>query len=118
MLFIVSFVNYVLRNALSIAAPSIRTEFRFTSAELGWILGAFNISYTLLQIPGGIFGQRYGPRLALGSITVTWGVLTWLTGFAPNLMAAYCDRRDGLARRRAPAARRHRTRRSSRSRRA
>jgi ACS family glucarate transporter-like MFS transporter len=87
-LFIVSFVNYLLRNALSVAAPSIRTEFHFTSAELGWILGAFNISYTILMIPGGVFGERYGPRLALGSITVTWGVLTWLTGFAPNLMAA------------------------------
>jgi MFS transporter, ACS family, glucarate transporter len=77
-LFVVSFVNYLLRNALSIAVPSIRAEFGFTSAEIGWILGAFNISYTLAMIPGG----------ALGSITVTWGALTALTGFAPNLMAA------------------------------
>ena len=87
-LFIVSFVNYLLRNELSVAAPSIRAEFGFTSTELGWIIGAFNISYTLLQIPGGIFGERFGPRLAFGSITVTWGVLTWFTGFAPGLMAA------------------------------
>jgi MFS transporter, ACS family, glucarate transporter len=87
-LFVVSFVNYLLRNALSVAVPSIREEFGFTSAELGWILGAFNISYTLLQIPGGIFGERFGPRRALGSIAITWGVLTAFTGFAPGLMAA------------------------------
>jgi len=87
-LFVVSFVNYLLRNALSVAVPSIRSEFGFTSAEIGWILGAFNISYTLMMIPGGIFGERFGPRRALGSIAITWGVLTALTGFAPNLMAA------------------------------
>jgi MFS transporter, ACS family, glucarate transporter len=87
-LFVVSFVNYLLRNALSVAAPGIRAEYGFTSAELGWILGAFNISYTILQIPGGIFGEKLGPRRALGSIAVTWGLLTALTGFAPALMAA------------------------------
>src|SRR5688572_150690 len=41
-----------------------------------------------MMIPGGVFGERYGPRLALGSVTVTWGLLTALTGFAPSLLAA------------------------------
>jgi len=84
----VGFVNYALRNVLSVAIPDIRTEFGFTTAELGWIIGSFNLSYTLLQVPGGIFGQRIGARRALGFLAVCWGVLTWLTGFAPGLMAA------------------------------
>jgi ACS family glucarate transporter-like MFS transporter len=87
-LFVMSFVNYLLRNNLSIAVPSIREEFRFTSAEIGWILGSFNFSYALLQIPGGIFGQVYGPRRALTWLAVSWGVLTFFTGFVPTLMAA------------------------------
>jgi ACS family glucarate transporter-like MFS transporter len=87
-LFLVSFVNYALRNVISVAAPSLREEFGFSSAELGWIIGSFSLSYTLLQVPGGIFGQRYGTRRALGFLTVAWGLLTWLTGFAPGLMAA------------------------------
>ena len=87
-LFVLSFVNYLLRNNLSIAIPSIQEEFKFTNAEIGWILGSFNFSYALLQIPGGIFGQIYGPRRALASIAVSWGVLTLLTGFVPALMAA------------------------------
>jgi MFS transporter, ACS family, glucarate transporter len=87
-LFVVSFVNYLLRNVLSVAIPSIRTEFGFTTTELGWILGSFGLSYTLLQVPGGLFGQRYGTRRALGYLTVAWGLLTWFTGFAPGLMAA------------------------------
>ena len=87
-LFVMCFVNYLLRNNLSIAVPSIQEEFSFTNAEIGWILGSFNFSYTLLQIPGGIFGQVYGPRRALTWIALSWGALTFLTGFVPTLMAA------------------------------
>jgi ACS family glucarate transporter-like MFS transporter len=87
-LFAVSFVNYFLRNALSVAVPSIQREFNYTNEEIGWILNAFNISYTLMMIPGGVFGETCGPRRALGIVAVLWGVLTWLTGFAPGLMAA------------------------------
>ena len=87
-LFVLSLVNYVLRNNLSIAIPSIRQEYGFSSAELGWILGSFNFTYALFQIPGGVFGDRYGPRRALAIIAVTWGLLTFLTGFAPALIAA------------------------------
>lgn len=87
-LFVLSFVNYLLRNNLSVAIPSIRQEFGFSSAELGWILGSFNFAYALFQIPGGIFGEVYGPRRAMTIIAVTWGLLTLFTGFAPALMAA------------------------------
>lgn len=87
-LFALSFVNYLLRNNFSVAIPSIREEFAFTNAEIGWILGSFNLSYTLFQIPGGIFGESVGHRRALAMIAVTWGVLTFFTGFAPSLMAA------------------------------
>ena len=87
-LFVLSFVNYLLRNNLSVAIPSIRQEFGFSSAELGWILGSFNLTYALFQIPGGVFGELYGPRRAMTIIAVTWGMLTFLTGFAPALMAA------------------------------
>ena len=85
---VLSFVNYLLRNNLSVAMPSIRQEFNFSTAELGWILGSFNFAYALFQIPGGIFGELYGPRRALTIIAISWGVLTFLTGFAPALMAA------------------------------
>jgi ACS family glucarate transporter-like MFS transporter len=87
-LFVLSFINYLLRNNLSVAIPSIRGEFSLSSTELGWILGSFNFAYAIFQIPGGIFGQLYGSRRALAIIAVSWGVLTFLTGFAPALLAA------------------------------
>lgn len=87
-LMVVSLVNYLLRNNLSYVLPSIRTEFHFSSAQLGWIVGAFNCSYTLFQIPSGALGDAYGPRRVLALAAVGWSALTALTGFAPQLLAA------------------------------
>ena len=88
LLFVLSFVNYLLRHSMSVALPSIREEFSFTTTELGWILGSFNIAYALFQVPGGVFGDVLGPRRALTVAAVTWGVLTGVTGFAPDLLMA------------------------------
>lgn len=87
-LFVMSFVNYLLRNNLSIAVPSIRDEYGYSMTELGWILGSFNFTYALFQVPGGVLGDRAGARRALAVIAATWGVLTFLTGFVPGLLAA------------------------------
>jgi ACS family glucarate transporter-like MFS transporter len=88
LLFVLSFVNYFLRNNLSVALPAIKAEFHFSNAEIGWILGSFNFAYTLFQVPGGVFGDVFGARRALTIIAISWGVLTALTGWAPGLMAA------------------------------
>src|SRR6185503_14707696 len=47
---------------------------------------AFNVAYAIFQIPGGVFGDVFGSRRALAIVTVSWGVLTALTGFLPGLM--------------------------------
>jgi ACS family glucarate transporter-like MFS transporter len=88
LLFLLSFVNYLLRHTMSVALPSIQDEFAFSNQELGYILGAFNVAYALAQVPAGVFGETYGPRRALAIAAVTWGALTAVTGFLPDLLAA------------------------------
>ena len=87
LLLALGFVNYLLRNNISVALPSIRKEFDYTSTELGWILGSFNVAYALFQVPGGLLGTAIGPRRALALIALAWGVLTWLTGLVPAVFA-------------------------------
>jgi len=87
-LLVMSFVNYLLRNNISVVLPTIREEFAFSNTELGWILGSFNVAYALFQIPGGVAGAKFGPRRVLTIIALTWGVLTLATGFVPGLMMA------------------------------
>jgi ACS family glucarate transporter-like MFS transporter len=80
-----SFVNYLLRNNLSVAAASIQTEYRFNNEQLSWIFFAFNLAYTVFQIPGGMFGEWLGPRRLLAGCALAWGVVTLASGWAPGL---------------------------------
>src|SRR5258708_38335123 len=88
LLFLLTFVNYLLRNNLSVAIESIQEEFHFSTQDVGWILGSFNLSYAIFQVPGGLLGDWLGPLRALAIVSVSWGVLTLLTGFVPHLLAA------------------------------
>ena len=81
-LFVVSFVNYFLRNDCRSQLPSIQDEFGYTNAGDRLDPRRFNFSYTLLHDSGRHLrrsGTARGARSAI--IAVTWGLLTWFTGF-------------------------------------
>lgn len=79
-----SFVSYVLRTNLSFAAPEMMQDLGLSEIEWGWVLAAFTAGYALFQIPGGVLGDRFGPRRILTLIAVTWAVLTFVTSLVPG----------------------------------
>jgi len=80
--------GYLQRQGIGIAAERMMPELGLTQFQVGWLLNAFLIAYAVFQVPGALFGQRFGARLA---ITVT-GILTVLasvmTAAAPAIAAA------------------------------
>jgi len=56
--------------------------------QWGWVLAAFTAGYALFQFPGGILGDRFGPRRVLTAIAVLWAVLTVVTSLVPGPEAA------------------------------
>ena len=80
----VSFVSYLLRSNVSIAAPAMMADLGLTEIEWGWILAAFTAGYAVFQFPGGILGDRFGPRRILAIIAVMWGILTIVTSLVPG----------------------------------
>lgn len=80
----VSFLSYLLRGNLSIAAPSMIADLQLTEIQWGWIMAAFPLGYALLQFPGGVWADRRGPRLTLTVIALAWGVLVALTALVPG----------------------------------
>ncbi len=72
-------ITYMDRVAISAAIPSIQKEFGFSTITVGWILAAFQISYTIFNIPSGWAGDRIGPRKALTIIVTWWSAFTALT---------------------------------------
>ena len=79
-----SFVAYVLRSDLSIAAPVMMQELDLNEIEWGWVVAAFTTSYAIFQFPGGIFGDKFGPRKALAIIASLWSICMMLTVLVPS----------------------------------
>ena len=84
LLFMASFVAYVLRTNMSIAGESIMADLGLSTIQFGMVLSAFAWGYALFQFPGGVFGDIVGCRRALTIIAVLWGVLTLVTGLVPG----------------------------------
>jgi sugar phosphate permease len=81
----VYFITYLDRVLLSNALPVIQKQFGFSIGTLGLILGCYNWAYAIFQIPGGWFGDRAGPRIALASVVIWWSVFTFITGFSVSV---------------------------------
>lgn len=79
-----SFVSYVLRANISIAAPTMMRDLSLTEIQWGWVLAAFTAGYALFQFPGGLFGDKAGPRKALSIVAVLWGLTMAVTALIPG----------------------------------
>ncbi len=84
LLFVASFVAYVLRTNMSIAGESMMTDLGLSKIQLGMVLSAFAWGYAIFQFPGGVFGDIFGCRRALTVMAVSWGFLTFTTGLVPG----------------------------------
>ncbi len=83
-----SFVSYMLRSNISIAAPVMIKDLALSEVQWGWVLAAFTTGYALCQIPGGVLGDRFGPRRVLTLIAILWSVLTIVTSLVPGTSGA------------------------------
>jgi MFS transporter, ACS family, D-galactonate transporter len=80
-------INYLDRANLALALPVIGVDLNLNAVEKGLILSAFGWSYVLMQIPGGIIIDRFGPRLTFAVSLATWSIVTMLQGLARNAAA-------------------------------
>lgn len=87
-LFVVSFVAYLLRMNLSVAAKFMMPELGISELQMGWVFAAFVWGYAVFQLPGGLFGEVAGARRALAVVMLLWVALTVLTGLLPGLVVS------------------------------
>ena len=82
---VATMINYLDRTVLGIAAPYLTKELGLTAAALGIVFSAFSWSYALLQIPGGIFLDRFGTRTTYSLALTLWSAFTALMGIVTGL---------------------------------
>lgn len=82
LLFVGVVINYLDRANLALALPVMGVDLHLNSVERGLVLSAFGWSYVLMQIPGGIIIDRFGPRLTFFVSLATWSIVTMLQALA------------------------------------
>ena len=73
------FLSFMLRNANAVISKDLAAEFALSSSELGLLTSAYFLAFAAMQIPLGVFLDRYGPRRATSGLLLiaTAGVGTF-----------------------------------------
>ncbi len=80
-------ILYFDRVNISTAGPNgLVSDLHLTSFQFGVTASAFALPYGLLQVFGGLAGDRFGARRALGLIAALCAVFTLATGFVTGLV--------------------------------
>lgn len=67
-------LNYLARSTLSVAAPTLKTEFAMTTEQYSWVVLAFQASYTVMQTVAGAVLDALGTRLGFFLFAVGWAL--------------------------------------------
>ena len=78
-LFLLYIVNFLDRTSLAFGALGMSRDLGFSDRVIGLGVGAFFISYVVLQITCGRFLDRWSARRMISVTMVVWGLLTGLT---------------------------------------
>jgi ACS family glucarate transporter-like MFS transporter len=79
-----SFVAYTLRTNVNIVGESMMRDLGMTEYQLGLVFSAFAAGYALFQFPGGLIGDKFGPRKTITAIAIAWSLLTVITALIPG----------------------------------
>lgn len=89
LIFILTAINYLDRTNMAVAAPSMAQELGFDAATMGLLLSAFAWSYALMQVPGGLFLERFGPRITYTLSLFFWSFFTVVMGACHSLLSLF-----------------------------
>ena len=85
-LFAFGLIAYVQRTGVTIAAARMMPDLNLSQLQIGWIEQAFVVGYALFQLPGGLFGQRFGARMAFTLFGIVAFAAVMTTPAAPEFL--------------------------------
>lgn len=85
LLFLSTVVNYMDRQTLSVLAPILKEEYRWTNTDYAMIIIAFRVAYSFGQLGWGPFLDRVGTRTGLSLTVALYSAVAVLTSLATGL---------------------------------
>jgi ACS family glucarate transporter-like MFS transporter len=94
-----SWLLYLHRYSWGVIKPALKQENpTLSDVDLGWLDAAFNATYALGQIPGGLAGDCWGARTVLTALIVLWSAtVAALAGVRSTLLLGAIRSLFGLA---------------------
>ncbi len=66
--------NYLARNSLGVLAPELKTQLHMTTQQYSYVVGAFQLAYTIMQPIAGYIVDHFGLRLGFALFGVAWSL--------------------------------------------
>lgn len=76
--------NQLDRANIGYAALTMNAELHMTAAQYGLAASLFFLGYILFEVPSNLCMHRFGARIWMTRILLSWGLLSSLTSFVPN----------------------------------
>lgn len=90
--FILYIISYLDRANIGYAALEMNEALGLTSQVFGLATGIFFIGYFLFEVPSNILMEKFGARVWIARILITWGIISMATGFAHEASHLYIIR--------------------------
>ncbi|MBI6856200.1 MFS transporter [Pseudomonas cichorii] len=81
-IFLCYVISYLDRTNVGFAAISMNKDLGLTATMFGWAAGLFFFGYFIFEIPSNLLMQRFGARVWIARIMITWGLISMATAFA------------------------------------
>ena len=85
LLFLSTVINYIDRQTLSVLAPTLKEQFRWSNADFALIVIAFRAAYAIGQTASGRFLDRVGTRLGLTLTVAFYSAAAMVSSLAGGL---------------------------------
>jgi MFS transporter, ACS family, tartrate transporter len=86
------FAAFIDRTGVSFAASQMQRDIGLTAYEYGLGAGVFFLSYCMLEVPSNVLMDKFGARLWIARIMITWGLIAGAMVFTYNATSFYAFR--------------------------
>jgi ACS family tartrate transporter-like MFS transporter len=87
--FILYIISYIDRANIGYAALQMNHELALSSEAFGFASGIFFIGYFLFEVPSNVMLNKFGARVWIARILVTWGIVSVGSAFVQNATQLY-----------------------------
>jgi MFS transporter, ACS family, tartrate transporter len=84
-LFLLYIVGYLDRINVGFAALTMNKELAITSEQFGLLVGIFFIGYCVFEVPSNLLLHKFGARIWIARILISWGIVAVLSGLVRNV---------------------------------